>query len=458
MISTIWRKASEIVARNGSVFPRDFKYNYTIIESGENIYLYDVNGNKYIDSCSGAAVSNIGHGNAEVAAVMAEQASKIAFVHSSRFISKQSIELADMISGMAPGDLDHVYFLSGGSEATETAIKLCRQYFLERDGVSNKHKIISRWDSYHGNTLGSLSISGKPALMKKYAPILLDFPHIESAYCYRCSYGLEKDGCGSKCAYALEKAIIREGPENVAGFIFEPVIGSAAPGAYPTEDYYRIIREICNKYDILLIADEVMTGFGRTGVNFGVDHFNIVPDIICFAKGVSSGYTPLGGVIVSNKISDVFRKGSGKFTHGHTYSANPLSCAVGLKVLEIIARDSLIQNVRDKGELLITVLKNELKDIEIVGDIRGLGLQLGIEFVKNRVTRQPFEKDMNLSGRITEIGLKNGIVVYPGSGNADSVRGDNILLTPPFIITEDQVYEIVSRLKTSFIEATEEIR
>lgn len=444
--------------KEGYILPRDFKFNYPVIERGENIYLYDNKGNKYLDSCSGAAVVNIGHGNEEVAEVLYKQAKKISFVHSSRFVTDESIELADRIAKMAPGDLNHVYFLSGGSEATETAIKLSRQYFIERDGRTGKYKVISRWGSYHGNTLGSLSISGKPALMKKYSPLLLNFPHTKPVYCYRCEYGLSRDKCGAICAADLEKTIIREGSDNIAAFIFEPVTGSAMPGEHPVPEYYKIIRDICDRYDILLIADEVMTGFGRTGSNFCVDHYNLIPDIICFAKGVSSGYASLGGVIASNKIAEVLKRGSGKFIHGHTYSGNPLSCAVGLKVLEILERDKLVQNAKEKGDMLLACLKKELDEVEIVGNICGVGLQLGIEFVKDRNTKEPFDASVKLSYRIGETGLKNGIVTYPGSGNVDSIRGDNILVTPPLIISVEQVYEIVEKLKKTLVDVSREVQ
>lgn len=344
------------------VFLRDYSWEYPEIEYGKGIYIYDTEGKEYIDACSGAAVANLGHGSSEIARVMAEQAKKVAFTHLSRFITGPARELAQKIAEMTPGDLNYVYFVSGGSEATETAIKLCRQFFLERDGVTSKYKIISRWRSYHGNTIGALSISGKPDLRKKYGPLLLDFPHIPPAYCYRCEFGLTCDKCDNQCAWALEKAILREGPENVAGFIMEPITGSAAPGAHPRKEYYEIVREICDKYDILLIADEVMNGFGRTGRNFGVDNFGVIPDIVCIAKGVSSGYSPLGGAVVNERVMSVFRKGSGSFTHGHIYAGNPLSCAVGSAVLDIIKRDKLVENSERMGELLLAKLRKEIGD------------------------------------------------------------------------------------------------
>jgi adenosylmethionine-8-amino-7-oxononanoate aminotransferase len=446
-----------MVNKMGCIFLRDYAWNYPEIEYGKGIYLYDTEGKEYIDACAGAAVANLGHGSSEIPKIMEEQAKKIAFTHLSRFITRPAIELAHKIAEMAPGDLNYVYFVSGGSEATETAIKLCRQFFLERDGASCKYKIISRWRSYHGNTIGSLSLSGKPDLMKKYGPLLLDFPHIPPAYCYRCEYELTRENCSIQCARALEKAILREGPENVAGFIIEPITGSAAPGAYPREEYFKIVREICDKYDILLIADEVMNGFGRTGENFGIDNFGVLPDIICFAKGVSSGYSPLGGVIVNERIMSTFRKGSGSFTHGHTYGANPLSCAVGSAVLDIIKRDKLVENSKKMGELLLAKLRKEIGDHPIVGDIRGKGLQIGVEFVKDRGTKEPFDKKVNLKTKLTKKGLDNGIVLYPGGGSADTVRGDHILLAPPLTLTERQVDEIVARLRKTIHEVSDEL-
>ncbi len=440
------------------VFTRNLRHDYPKIVRGEGVYLYDDAGNQYLDACSGSAVANIGHGNEEIAEVMAEQARKIAFTHLTRFITDPTIELAERIAEMAPGDLGYTYFVSGGSEATEAAIKLCRQYFVERDGVSNKHKIISRWRSYHGNTIGALSMTGKTDLRKMYEPLLLDFPHIAPAYCYRCEFGVTPDECDCQCARMLEKTILREGPENVAGFIFEPVSGSSAAGAYPRKEYYRIIREICDKYDVLMISDEVMNGFGRTGENFGIDNFGVVPDVMCIAKGVSSGYIPLGGIVISEKVMSVFRKGpTGRFVHGHTYTGSPISCAVGCKTLEIIKRENLVQNSKKMGKLLKSKLEEELADCPIVGDIRGMGLQMGIEFVKDKDSKTPFSKKIKLGGMIARKGLDNGIVLYPGSSCADTVNGDLILLTPPLIVNADQVEEIVQKIKITLSDVIEEV-
>lgn len=439
-----------------NVFYRNLNWHYPKIVKGEGIYLYDENGKRYIDGCSGSAVANIGHGNKEVAKAMEKQASTIAFTHLSRFTTDAIINLADKVAEMAPGDLNKCYFVSGGSESTETAIKMARTYFLERDGVTRKYKIISRWNSYHGNTIGALSMTGHTARRRKYDPYLINFSHIPAPYCYRCPYGQTYPECGLKCAYALETEILQQGAENVAAFISEPVIGSAAPGVYPPKEYYKIIREICTKYDILMISDEVMAGFGRTGKNFGIDHYEVVPDMLTTAKGMSSGYSPLGATVVRDEIYDTIAKGSGRFTHGHTYGGNPLSCAVGCIVLDIIKRENLVENARKMGEYLMEKLQSLYK-YPIVGDIRGKGLMIGIEFVKDKETKEPFDPKQNVQGLVTVKALNNGLVLYPGGGSVDGVRGDHELLAPPINITKDEVDELFEKLDKSIKEASDEL-
>jgi adenosylmethionine-8-amino-7-oxononanoate aminotransferase len=434
------------------VFYRNLNWHYPKIVRGEGIYLIGEDGKKYLDGCSGSAVANIGHGNVEIAEAMAEQTRKVAFTHLSRFTTDAIQGLAERVAELTPGDVNYSYFVSGGSEATETAMKMSRQYFLERDGKSSKYKVISRWTSFHGNTIGSLSMTGDPIRRKKYAPILLDFPKIPQAYCYRCRYGKTYPECNMACAYALEEQIIEQGPENVAAFIAEPVIGSAAPGAYPPPEYFKIISEICDKYDILFICDEVMAGFGRTGKNFGIDHWGIVPDIITCAKGMSSGYAPLGAAVVSEKIYNTFANGSGSFVHGHTYGGNPLSCAVGLVVLDIIKREGWMENARVQGEYLMDRLQ-KLYEYPIVGDIRGKGLMIGVEFVKDKNSREPFEPKVNVKGINTVEALNRGLVLYPGEGSVDGVRGDHQLISPPINITRHEVDELVGILEES-IKAT----
>lgn len=447
-----------MIKTDDKVFYRNYKWHYPKIVRGKGVYLYDDEGNVYLDACSGAAAANLGHGNEEIAETMAEQAKTVAFTHLSRFTTDPVIELARKVVSFAADAFAGVYFVSGGAEATETAIKLARQYFLERDKVTSKYKIISRWQSFHGNTIGALSLSGKTGLRRKYEPLLLDFPHIEPPYCYRCSFEETYPSCGLKCAYELEKTIVRTGPENVAGFIAEPVVGSAAPGVYPPPEYFKIIREICDKYDVLLIFDEVMSGFGRSGKNFAMDHWGVKPDVVCLAKGISCGYSPLGAAMVTERVLEVFKKGSGNFVHGHTYGGNPLSCAVGSKVLDIIIRENIVENSRIQGEYLLKKLQKLAEESSIIGDVRGLGLFLGVEFVKDKQTKQPFPKDKAVNGLITSIGLKNGIVLYPDGGGIWGELGDHILLTPPLNITREEIDELFVRLSSTIQQAESLLR
>lgn len=435
-----------------NVFYRNLNWVYPKVVKGQGIYLYDDQGKKYIDGCSGSAVANLGHGNVEIAQAIAQQAQMLAFTHLSRFTTDAIQSLADKVARLTPGDVNKSYFVSGGSESTETAIKMSRQYFLERDGDTQKYKIIARQNSFHGNTIGALSMTGHVARRHKYTPYLAEFPHIVASYCYRCPYALDYPSCGVKCAYALEEEIAKQGAENVAAFICEPVTGSACPGMHPPPPYFKIIRNICDRNDILLIVDEVMSGFGRTGKNFGIDHYDVTPDIITAAKGMSCGYAPLGAAIVGEHIYDAFAQGSGRFVHGHTYGGHPLSCQTGSIVLDIIEREGFIENAAKQGAYLWEKLQH-LYDYPIVGDIRGKGLMLGIEFVQDQENKEPFAKETNIQGMITVNCLAAGLVVYPGGGSVDGVRGDHILIAPPLNITEAEVDEMVACLEAG-IEAT----
>ena len=446
------------MTNTGYLFNRNLSWDYPKIVKGKGIYLYDDNGNEYIDSCSGAAAANIGHGNEEVAEAMAEQAKKIAFQHMYYMMTQPPIDLAQIIKDMMPGDLNYTFFTDDGSSATDAAIKMARQYFLERDGISNKYKVIARWRAYHGTTMGALSVTGIPSLRRKFAPMLIDFPHIAQTYCYRCEFGKDCGSCSFECADALEREIRRQGPENVSAFIYEPVTGSSASAAYPEKGYFKRIREICDKYDILMIADEVMNGFGRTGRNFAMQHFDVVPDIIAFAKGVTAAYIPLGGITVSEKIMEAFVKDPvSNFVHGHTYTGLAVACATGCKVQEIIKRDNLVENAHKIGSYIKRRLTEELSDMPIVGDIRGLGLQIGVEFVKDKKTKEPYEARKLLTKKLIKIGYKNGISFYTGNGTADEINGDTVTLAPPLIINQEGAEEMIRRIKASIIMLSEEI-
>jgi adenosylmethionine-8-amino-7-oxononanoate aminotransferase len=352
---------------------------------------------------------------------------------------------------LAPGSLNKLYLVSGGSEATESALKMARGYFVERDGQSSKYRIISRWKSFHGNTIGSLSMTGDKR-RKKYTPLLLNFPHIAPAYCYRCPFGKEQETCEVDCALDLERAIKMEGAEYVAAFIAEPVGGAACGAIVPHKDYFKIIRQICDHYDILLIDDEVMAGFGRTGSMFSIDDWGVVPDMICAAKGMSAGYSPLGAVIAKQEIYDTFKKGSGIFVHGHTYGGNPLSAAVALAVVKTLITDNIAENSRTVGAYLLAQLQEKLLPFSFVGDVRGKGLMLGVEIVREKATKEPYPSAMAMAEKLTVTLMKHGVIVYPGTGNADGENGDQFLLAPPLIITKDQANELVEGLVSGFKE------
>jgi len=432
---------------NDHVFYRNPTKYYPEADYGEGIYIVDTAGKRYIDGCSGAVVVSIGHGSEKVKKAMLEQADRVAFTHGSQFTTKAAMDLAGKLVDMAPAGLEWVYFLSGGSEAIETAVKMARQYQVDR-GAPMKYKVISRWSSYHGNTLGALALSGHTGRRKYYQPLIQHTPHIAPAYCYRCPFGLEPESCALECAEELEKAILYEGPDSVSAFIAEPVVGATAGAVVPKDGYFQRIREICDHYDLLLIVDEVMTGVGRTGRNFGVDHWSISPDLLVCAKGLASGYSPLFCVMASEPIHKAIREGNGAFIHGHTYSQNPLSCAVSLAVLETIEENNLVRRSAEMGEYLLERL-GRLYKLPIVGDIRGLGLFAGVEFVRDRESKSPFPPQYTLSNRITKQAFENGLIVYPGSGGADGVNGDHILLAPPFIIDHEQIDELVTVLERS---------
>lgn len=429
----------------GSVLYRDLKRVYPIIARAEGIYLYDESGKRYIDGSGGSsAVTSIGHAVPEVVRAMAEQAARVAFVPMHLFTHRPAIELADLIASLAPGTLNRVWFASGGSEATENAVKLARQYHVER-GQPGKFLVISRWQSFHGATLAALGYGGHTYRRRKYAPLFHDAPKIPPAYRYRCDYCADRPACTLACADALEKEVRRQGPENVAAFIAEPVVG-AALGAVPAPDgYFERIRAICDRYDLLFIADEVMTGFGRTGTNFAIEHWGVVPDLIATAKGVSGGYTPLGAVIAKDEVIEVFERKGANFVAGHTYVANPLSCAVGLAVLRYILDHDLVANARVQGARLLEGCAR-LQKHAIVGDVRGKGLMVGLEFVRDRATREPFPPELEVAKQVALAALERGLVTYPLQGCAEGVAGDMLKLTPPLVVQPDQVDEIIAIL------------
>lgn len=438
-----------------NVFYRSQKWMYPRIAEGKGIYLYGDDGKEYIDACSGSAVANLGHGSSEVAQLAKEQIERLAFTHLSRFTAEPIERCAAKVAAWTPADLNHVYFVSGGSEATETSIKMARQYFVERDGKDTpKWKVISKWNSFHGNTIGALSMTGIMGRRRIYDPMLLNFPKVPQFYHYRNEWDeATLHGTSVKAALALEEEILRQGPETIAAFMTEPVVGAACPGIHPEKIYFDMVRDICDRHDILLIVDEVMSGFGRTGEKFGSDHFGLAADIMTIAKGMSCGYTPMGACVANARVFEtIMLKGSAEFVHGHTYAGNPLSTAIAAGVIDIMERENVVDNSRTQGASLMAKMES-LYDYPIVGDIRGKGLMIGIEFVKDQTTKAPFDRAVKLNELLTTICLDKGIVVYPGGGTVDGVRGDHVLIAPPLNITGEEVTELFVRLESG-IKAT----
>lgn len=424
---------------------------YPVIDYGKGIYLFDMDGKKYLDAASGAVTANIGHGVSEIIEAMNEQAKKVSFVYRSQFTSEAAEALAVKLAGMLSGDLNWCFFVNSGSEATETAMKMAIQYWQEK-GVQTKMKVLSRWVSYHGITLGALSMSGHTVRRTRFVPLLEEFPVINPPYCYRCPYNLEAPNCGYLCAHELETAINRIGADQIAAFIAEPVIGAAGGAIAPPKDYYKIIKKICEEHDILFIADEVMTGCGRTGTMLACEQWGISPDIVALGKGMGAGYAPIAAAIVTEKVIEPILAGTKAVMSGHTLSANPQSCAAALAVLEYLEKNHIIQEVEIKGVYLHEQLEKLTALFPFIGDVRGKGLLLGIEFVQDADSKTPFPRNARLTQRIVEVAKEKGLLVYPAGAGIDGINGDSIIISPPLTITKKEIEELVHLLKETFEE------
>ena len=431
----------------GNVFYRNPLHDYPVAMRGEGVYLYDAEGRQYLDGSGGAAVSCLGHGHADVVSAIKTQVDQMAFAHTAFFTNEPQEKLATKLVSRF-GEVDaKAYFLSGGSEANETALKLARKYWVAR-GHHDKQIIISRKQSYHGNTLGALSISGNPGRTAVYRPMLHDWPKIEPCYAYRHQQADESvEEYGLRSADELETAIQTLGADMIAAFFAETVVGAtlgAVPAAGP---YFQRIREICDRHDVLLVLDEVMAGGGRTGSYFAFEQEGIVPDIVTLAKGLGGGYQPVGAAIARGEIHERIVAAFGSFAHGHTYAGHATACAAGLAVTRVIETDNLLARVNETGRTLRAGLKQVFSDHPHVGDIRGRGLLLGIEFVEDRGTRAPIKAELGLPEKIRITAMNNGLVCYPGGGTADGRDGAHVLLAPPYIYKSQHIDELIDKLQ-----------
>lgn len=414
------------------------------IDRAEGIHAWDVNGKRYIDGSSGAMVSNIGHANPRVIEAVTEQVRRAHFAYRLHFENDPAERLArDLVRRMPPG-LDRVFFVSGGSEATESCLKLARQYAV-MTGQAGRYKVISRFPSYHGSTLGALSVTGYTTLSAPFAPMMREMPKIPAPTCYRCPFGLQPAGCAVRCADELEAAIRREGPETVLAFIMEPVGGASTGAIVAPDPYYGRIREICDRYGVLLIFDEVMSGAGRTGRFLAAEHWGIVPDLVALSKGFGAGYVPLGAMIAPGRMVDAVMVGEG-FMHGHTYAGSPLACAAGLAVLRELDEGALTDNAARMGDRLLARLDDLQSSFPVIGDVRGKGLLTAFELVADRRTKEPLPAALNAYERIVDIAYDRGLIIY-SRRTLGGLDGDHVLVCPPLIVTADQIDEIAAILQ-----------
>jgi hypothetical protein len=413
---------------------------------GEGIYLFDADGRRYVDAGGGAAVSCLGHGHPKVVAAMNEQAARLEYAHTGFFTTEAAENLATTVADLCPGSLDRVWFTSSGSEATEAALKLARQYHLER-GEPGRSRIIARRLSYHGNTLGALAAGGSEWRRKPYAPLLIDVSLVDPCFEYRfADPGDSAEDYGRRAAESLEKEILRLGPETVMAFIAETVVGATAGAVPPVPGYLKRIREICDRHGVVMILDEVMCGSGRTGTFLSCEQDGVAPDIVTLGKGLGAGYQPIGALVCTSAIYEVIASGSGALKHGQTYNAHPVGCAAALAVQRVIHEDQLLGRVQEAGEQLRALLTSRFGNHPNVGDIRGRGLLLALELVADRSTKAPFDPDLAMHSQAKAEAFERGLLIYPSGGTVDGRSGDHILLAPPYNVTDDELEMIVDLL------------
>jgi adenosylmethionine-8-amino-7-oxononanoate aminotransferase len=431
------------------IFPRHTKSSLPIAVKGEGSYIFDDSGKSYLDASGGAAVSCLGHAHPTVIKALHRQLDELTYAHTSFFTSEQAEKLADRLCLEAPKGIDRVYLVSGGSEAIEAALKLARQYYVEK-GEPNRKAIIARQQSYHGNTLGALAAGGNKWRRDQFAPLLIDTHHIAPCFAYRGKNESEDDfDYGQRVANELEHKLLELGPNTVMAFIAEPVVGATAGAVTAVDGYFRRIREICDKYGVLLILDEVMCGMGRTGYLYACEHDETRPDIICIAKGLGAGYQPIGAMLCSSEIYAIIENGSGFFQHGHTYLGHPMAAAAANAVLDVLIDQNLLSDVRPKGDALENLLHSKFNQHPHIGDIRGRGLFRAIELVDDRDTKAPFDPELKIAAKIKKSAQNNGLLCYPMSGTIDGKLGDHVLLAPPFVISNNELDELVDKLSVT---------
>ena len=431
------------------IFPRHTRSNLPVAVRGEGSYIFDDSGKSYLDASGGAAVSCLGHAHPTVIKALHRQLDELTYAHTSFFTSEQAEKLAKRLCLEAPKGIDRVYLVSGGSEAVEAALKLARQYYVEK-GEPNRKTIIARQQSYHGNTLGALAAGGNKWRRDQFAPLLIDTHHIAPCFAYRGKNESENDfEYGQRVANELELKLLELGPETVMAFIAEPVVGATAGAVTAVDGYFRRIREICDKYGVLLVLDEVMCGMGRTGYLYACEHDETRPDIICIAKGLGAGYQPIGAMLCSSAIYAVIENGSGFFQHGHTYLGHPMAAAAANAVLEVLIDQNLLHDVIPKGDALEDLLNVNFNQHPHIEDIRGRGLFRSIELVEDRATKAPFDPELKLAAKIKKSAQNNGLLCYPMSGTIDGKLGDHVLLAPPFVISTNELDELVHKLSVT---------
>jgi adenosylmethionine-8-amino-7-oxononanoate aminotransferase len=430
------------------VFYRSLDREFPMIVRGEGCWLIDAAGKRYLDACGGAYVANLGHGVSEVADAVAAQLRKVAYVNGTAFTNEPAEQLAAELRTLSPKGLDFAYFLSSGSEAVEAALKLARQHWVE-SGKPGKHKIIARIPGYHGNTLLALSASARESYKKMFGPWLVPVTMIPAPYPYRCA-----PDSPAMTAEALEAAILKEGSGTVAAFIAEPVGGSSTGASVPPRNYFKRVREICDKHDVLFIADEVLSGSGRTGKWAAIEHFDVAPDIMTLGKGLSGGYVPLSAVLATKKVLDPIANGSGAFKHAQTFSHSPVICAAGLAAVRYIKKNKLVSRSEEFGAVLQRKLA-ALLELPAVGDVRGLGLLAGVEFVADKKTKAPFPRSLKFAETFIAKAQDAGLILWPNTGHADGENGDLVMIAPPFTVAEAELDEIISRFKIAHNAALE---